>query len=196
MRTRIAASAVLAIAILSGTVGCGLMAPQATTIQYDASDGVSGDVGDVAIRNALLISDDGNTANLVVTIVNTGDSAHNLNVQYEAGTEKVTQSLTVDANSTVTLGTPDAPSITLHDIDTQPGALFPVYMQYGNETGVELLVPVLDGSIGQYSTLVPTPTPTLELQATPTATPHPNPDALAGYTWTPGGPGPAQASKR
>lgn len=175
MRTRIAASAVLAIAILSGTVGCGLMAPQATTIRYDAGDGVGGNVGDVAIRNAILVSDDGSTANLVVTFVNTGDSAHNLNVQYEAGTEKVTLSLTVDANSSVSLGTPDAPSIILEGIDTQPGALFPVYMQYGNETGVELLVPVLDGSIGTYSTLVPTPTPTVDFQATPTATPTPTP---------------------
>lgn len=175
MRTRIAASAVLAIAILSGTVGCGLMAPQATTIQYDAGDGVGGKVGEVAIRNAILVTEDGSSANLVVTFVNTGDSAHNLSVQYEAGAEKVTQSLTVDANSSVTLGTPDAPAIILDDIDTQPGALFPVYMQYGNETGVELLVPVLDGSIGTYSTLIPTPTPTAVPQATPAATPTPTP---------------------
>ena len=175
MRTRIAASAVLAIAILSGTVGCGLLAPQATTIQYDAGDGVSGNVGDVAIRNAILVSDDGSTANLVVTIVNKGDSAHNLNVQYEAGSEKVTQSLTVAANSSVSLGTPDEPAMTLEGIDTQAGELFPVYMQYGNETGVELLVPVLDGSIGTYSTLIPTATPTPTATATPTATPAATP---------------------
>lgn len=177
MRTRIAASAVLAIAILSGTVGCGLMAPQATTIQYDAGDGVGGEVGEVAIRNAILITEDGKSANLVVTIVNNGDSAHNLNVQYEAGTEKVTTSLTVDANSSVTVGTPDAPAIILDGVDAEPGTLFPVYMQYGNETGVELLVPVLDGSMGAYSTLAPTatPTPTATPAATPAATPTPTP---------------------
>lgn len=173
MRTRIAASAVLAIAILSGTVGCGLLAPQATTIQYDASDGVSAQVGDVAIRNAILLSEDGELANLLVTLVNTGDSAHNVHVQYEAGGEKVTHSLIVEPNSTVTLGTPGAPAITLEGIDTEPGALFPIYVQYGNEPGAELLVPVLEGGTGPYSTLSPTgaPAPTRSAEPTPAATP-------------------------
>lgn len=160
MRARIAASVVLAAGILLGTTACNLLAPQATTNRYEASDGVGGDVGDIAIRNAMLISNDGSSANLVVTVVNQGDSAHSLNVQYVTGGDKVTQRLTVRANSTVTVGTPDAPAVTLENIDTQPGSLFPVFIQYGNETGVELLVPVLDGTLDQYSTLAPSETPT------------------------------------
>ncbi|TFC39718.1 MULTISPECIES: hypothetical protein [Cryobacterium] len=158
MKARIIVSVVVATGILLGTSGCNLLAPQSTTAKYDASDGVSGNVGDLAIRNAMLLSDDGNIANLVVTVVNSGDSAHNLNVQYDDGTEKFTQEVNVDANSSVTFGTPDAPTVTVA-ADVAPGSLFPVFFQYGNETGVEVLVPVLDGSLEEYSTLLPTSAP-------------------------------------
>ncbi|TFB60163.1 hypothetical protein E3T34_03975 [Cryobacterium sp. TMT1-62] len=158
MKARIIVSVVVATGILLGTSGCNLLAPQSTTAKYDASDGVSGNVGDLAIRNAMLLSDDGNIANLVVTVVNSGDSAHSLNVQYDDGTEKFTQEVNVDANSSVTFGTPDAPTVTVA-ADVAPGSLFPVFFQYGNETGVEVLVPVLDGSLEEYSTLLPTSAP-------------------------------------
>ncbi|TFC87739.1 hypothetical protein E3T28_04350 [Cryobacterium sinapicolor] len=158
MKARIIVSVVVAAGILLGTSGCNLWAPQSTTTMYDASDGVSGNVGDLAIRNAMLLSNDGAVANLVVTVVNKGDSAHSLSVQYDDGTEKVTQDVNVDANSSVTIGTTDAPSVTV-SADVAPGSLFPVFFQYGNETGVEVLVPVLDGSLEEYSTLLPTPAP-------------------------------------
>lgn len=185
MRTRIVASAVVAIAILSGTAGCTLLAPQATTIHYDASDGVSGNVGDVAVRNAILLSEDGNLANLLVTFVNQSGSTQNISVQYGAATGKVTASVVVPANSTVSVGTPNAPSVILEGIDTQPGALFPVFVQYGDETGLELLVPVLDGAIGPYSTLLPTATPTPTPTATPTPSATPTPEATPTPTPTP-----------
>ena len=179
MRARIVASAILATAILSGTVGCGLMAPQATTIKYDASDGVSADVGEVSVRNAILISDGEDSANLVVTLVNLGDSSHIVGVQYVTGGDKVTEELIVEANSTLILGGKEESPLTLRDIDAQPGSLFPIFVQYGNETGAKLMVPVLDDSAGPYSTLAPTPEATVESQApvtptpTPTATPAP-----------------------
>jgi hypothetical protein len=151
-------SVVVAAGILLGTSGCNLFAPQSTTAKYDASDGVSGDVGDLAIRNAILLSEEGEVANLVVTVVNSGDSAQSLNVQYDDGSEKVNQKVNVDANSSVTLGTEDAPTVTV-TADLELGGLFPVFFQYGGETGVEVLVPVLDGTLGEYSTLLPTPAP-------------------------------------
>ena len=158
MRARTIVSVVVAAGILLGTSGCNLLAPQSTTAKYDASDGVSGDVGDLAIRNAILVSEEGDVANLVVTVVNSGDSARSLNVQYDDGSDKVNQKVNVDANSSVTLGTEDAPTVTV-TADLELGALFPVFFQYGGETGVEMLVPVLDGTLGEYSTLLPTPAP-------------------------------------
>jgi len=154
------------------------MAPQATTIRYDASDGVSGDVGDIAVRNAILVSDGADSANLIVTLVNQGDSAHIVGVQYESDGEKVTEELTVEANSTLALGSEDEPALALRGIDAQPGSLFPVFVQYGNETGARLLVPVLDDTLEPYSTLVPTAEPTATPQA-PTETLEPTPTPTA-----------------
>jgi hypothetical protein len=176
VRARIAATVVLAAGILVGTSGCNLFAPQATLLHYDPSDGVSGSVGDIDVRNALLISDDGTSANFIVTLINQGDSSRQINVQYESDSGKVTDQVTVEERSTVTLGAQDSPSVTLRDVDAQPGSLFPVFVQYGDETGAELLVPVLEGTLSEYSTLTPTPLPTLVPSAVPqTGTPTPAP---------------------
>jgi len=157
---RTIAAVVLAAGILIGTSGCGFLAPQATLIQYDPSDGVSGEVGDIALRNAMLLSTDGSTANLLVTAINGGDTAQSLTVQYEANGEKVTELVTLRPNTSVTIGGKDEPSVTLESMDSTVGALFPVYFQYGEETGVQLLLPVLDGTTGaEYLDLLPTPTP-------------------------------------
>ena len=169
MRARIAASGVLAAGILLGTSACGFFAPQATSIKYNASDGVSGDVGEIHIRNGLLVSDDGELANLVVSVVNTTDSEQSLLVQYKSSTGTVSQNVPVEANSTVTFGTEGEESVILENMDSQPGSLFPVFFQYGEETGVELLLPVLTGNQGEYSTLLPT-LPPIETP-TPSATP-------------------------
>ena len=160
MRARIAASVVLAAGILLGTSACGFFAPQATSIEYNASDGVSGDVGEIHIRNGLLISTDGERANLIVSVVNTTDSEQNLLVQYESSTGTVSQEVPVEANTTVTFGTEGEESVILENMNSQPGSLFPVFFQYGEETGVELLLPVLTGAQGEYSTLLPTLEPT------------------------------------
>lgn len=155
MRARIAASVLLSAGILLGTSGCNLYAPQATTIQYDASDGVSGNVGDVGVRNVIVLSEDGETANVLVSLVNQGDAPVSLNVQYEAASGKVTQTITVNGNSVVSLGAEDAPALVLENVDVAPGTLFPIFFQYGEETGVEVLAPVLDGTLITYSTLLP-----------------------------------------
>ena len=179
MRARIAASVVLAAGILLGTSACGFYAPQATLIQYDASDGVSGDVGQLHIRNALLLSTDGELANLIVSVVNPTDTLQSLLVQYESSTGTVSQDVPVEANTTVTLGTDGAASVVLENMDSQPGSLFPVFFQYGEETGTELLVPVLSGSQEEYSTLLPTLAPTVTPSENPSESPTETPTPSA-----------------
>jgi len=149
-----------------GTSACNLIAPQATLIRYDASDGVSGTVGTIAIRNALLISQGEGAANLVANLVNEGSDPVTMTIQYTSNGSKVNETVDVKAHETLAVGT-DGPTVTFRDVDAQPGSLFPVYFQYGDETGVELLTPVLTGAMAEYSTLTPTPLP-----PTPTPTPE------------------------
>ena len=126
---------------------------QATTEHYDPSDGVSANVGDLDLRNILVVSDDGEDGNLVLTVVNTGDEDAELGVQVgEGGGEPLI--IEVEAGATVSLGGDEEPLL-LEGIDTQPGALLPIFFQYGTAEGIEKLVPVLDGRLPEYADLAP-----------------------------------------
>jgi hypothetical protein len=172
VRARTMATVVVAAGILLGTSGCNLYAPQATTNQYDASDGVSGDVGDLAVRNAILFTDDGENANLLVHIVNSSADDIDLVVQYEGDDERVTTEVTVAGNSTTEVGVDGGETVLVESPNATAGSLLPVFFQYGDLTGTELLVPVLDGSLEAYSDLVPTGTPTPARTSEPVETPE------------------------
>ncbi len=126
---------------------------QATTEQYEASDGVSLNVGDLDVRNALVVSDDGVDGNLVMTIVNRGDDDATLGVQIGSGGD-VTE-IEVEAGQTLALGTDDEEPVLLEGIDTEPGGLVPLYFQYGDFEGAEKQVPVLDSRLPEYADLAP-----------------------------------------
>ncbi|RDV46112.1 hypothetical protein DOE76_02865 [Leifsonia sp. ku-ls] len=160
MKARVATTVALALAVAFGTAGCGLVAPQATTKHYDASDGVSGSVGSVDVRNAIIVTDakDGTVGNLVVTLVNTGSTSQR--VAITAGDKGSSAAeVTVKPGQVKQLGEdPEnggASNVLIPEFTAKPGSLFPVYFQYGDQTGVNLSVPVLDGGLPEYASLVP-----------------------------------------
>ena len=153
MIARGAASAILIGGLLLGTTGCSLFSEKATLIQYEPSDGTAANLGSIELRNVLAISDDGETVNLVMTAVNSSDKGIFVNFQYNDGAGE--EQLFVAANSSTSVGQPDEDSVILTEADVTVGGLMPVYAQYGSTPGKELMVPVLDGSLGEYSTLVP-----------------------------------------
>ena len=154
---RAAASVILAGALLLGTAGCSFMSTKATLIQYDPSDGISLQVGEVRALNAMaVLGEDGQTANLAVTLVNSGDRAHNVVLQYEAGNAKSTVNAYVPAGEAVSFGGADDKQLLLEGLDgVIAGSVIPVYVQYGQEEGALGLVPVLDGSWAEYAPLAP-----------------------------------------
>ncbi|WP_382303874.1 hypothetical protein [Herbiconiux sp. UC225_62] len=173
MRARFAASVLVVALVTFGTAGCAFITPQATKNIVETSDGVNGTVGDVHVRNATLISEDGSLASMLVSFVNVGDKSQKLTVQYEDGEtgERVSEQVTVPGEGVITsFGGDDGEQILLNNV-SKPGSLFPVYFQYGDVEGKQLLVPVLNTSLPEYSGLAPTPTPTPTV--TPTQTPPP-----------------------
>ena len=66
MKSRLVASAVISAALILGTTGCTLLATGGTTIAYQPADGVAGSVGDVEIRNAIGLSDNGEDVSLLM----------------------------------------------------------------------------------------------------------------------------------
>jgi hypothetical protein len=154
VKARLIASVVLAASVVLGTSACNLVAPQATTNIYDPSDGVSGRTGDLKIRNAMIIVDETGTDGNLVAAVTNGDDAQSLSIQFGEG-EDGTVTASIPARSTVSFGTLEEDPILLEGIDADPGSLVEVFFQYGNETGVNILVPVLNGELEEYSDLVP-----------------------------------------
>ncbi|MEH6780919.1 MAG: hypothetical protein V7618_05070 [Rhodoglobus sp.] len=155
---RAAASALIAGALLVGTAGCSFITPTATLNHYDPSDGIGAEVGDVKVRNVLAISNDDQSAvSLMVTVINTSSSSGSLRMQYEsADGERIDISKPVSSNEVKHYGTTvDGDMIVIDDADIRAGQLFPIYFQFGNQSGEELLVPVISGDDPIYSDLAP-----------------------------------------
>ncbi len=180
LKVRAAVSALLAAVLAAGIAGCSfvngdILLPR----QYDPSDGVGAEVGELDVRNALLVTEEGDRASLIVSVANTTAESQPLTVQYEtASGGRTSIDLTVPSQSTVTYGYGDSDQIVLDEIDVTPGALFPVYFQSGSAEGAQVPVPVLDTSLAEYSTLAPSPSPTPSPTASPVPAPTPSPGTI------------------
>ncbi|GGI48034.1 DNA modification methylase [Agromyces flavus] len=126
---------------------------QATTEKYDASDGVSADLGTIELRNMLVVSDDGEQGNLVVAVVNTGED--DATVEFEVVDSGERFEVDVDAGDVVSLGAGDEDPITIEDLGAEVGGLVAIYAQHSGEEGQEIQVPVLDGRLPEYEDLAP-----------------------------------------
>lgn len=156
MKSRVAASIALAAALLVGTTGCTFGANIATKEDYDPSDGVGTEVGELAIRNALLIGETGDELNLVMTVASSADVDRRLIVQWEADGERVSEAVVVAAGERTRVGGPDDEiQIVLEGTGATIGGLLPVFFVYTGAEGSEVLVPVLDGALPEYELYIP-----------------------------------------
>ena len=156
MRARLAASVVLASLVIVVTSACTYLTPQATTAPYDPSDGVGASIGAVEVLNAIVLTDDGETGSLLINFANRGSTSTTVNVQYEdASGDKVDHSVHVNGNGVKSIGGEGNATIVMTGVDAPPGSLFPIFVQAGDQTGTQLQVPVLDGSMPQYAGLLP-----------------------------------------
>ncbi|WP_431277944.1 hypothetical protein [Leifsonia poae] len=147
-------SLLLGAAVLTGLTGCDLFAPQETENIKDVADGANGAVGDVTVGNAVLVTSNGKTGNLVVTFVNSGNDTRTIEVSKGDGATQH-HSVSVPPGDPVVVGVPENQVIIFTGLDSQPGSLFPVYFTADGETGDLLDVPVLDGALPQYADLTP-----------------------------------------
>lgn len=113
LRPLLAASLIIGVSL--GAAGCNMITPQATTHAYDSGQGSAGEIGDVLIRNAMLIAGEDGDANLVVSLVNGTDEP--LRVRISAGDDE--QIVTAEPGVTV-LGEDD--QLIFTGIDETPGA--------------------------------------------------------------------------
>lgn len=158
MQARIGATALLALVTVA-LAGCAGNPPQ-TQQQYEPSDGISVSVGDLRVVNMIVLTDDGENGNLIGTAVNSSDEDIDVIFQWEGDGGRTDVSVEVPADSTLDLGYGEEGQLLLEGIDAEAGDLIQIYVQYGDEQGQEAQVPVLDGSLPEYSDYLPTPSPT------------------------------------
>jgi len=152
------ASAILATALVIGTTGCTFISQQATLIQYSPSDGIDANLGDVKLRNVIaLMSDDGLSASLLITIINDGDVTAVVRIQtVSTSGEQVNFLRPVPRNSVVSFGnTVDEEQLIVPMPDAIAGGLLPVYVQHGSVPGTQMLVPALAALDEHYLDLKP-----------------------------------------
>jgi hypothetical protein len=154
VKSRLVASAALSALVLLGATGCTFISPQATTIEYSASDGVnvSDADGPIDVRNVFVVAtEDGTVGNLVGAIVNSSQERATLTISL-SGIDPFT--ITLPAGDSISLGADEEP-LRIVGLDTMPGATVEIHFQSGDSTGVTAAVPVLDGTLSYYSDLVP-----------------------------------------
>ncbi len=153
MRIRAIATVAVASALLLGTAGCGVFVETATLKHYSPSDGVGVTVGDIHLRNVLVITNENGDAALVGSVVNDGTSLELVTVEVRGTTALSTQ---VGAYPGLTkIGIADDNPIVFYGAGVTAGEYVDVYFQYGANDGVLASVPVLDGTEAMYAPYVP-----------------------------------------
>jgi hypothetical protein len=123
---------------------------------YDPSDGVGTEIGELALRNIMLITNDAGEGNLVMTVVNSGGNDVSLNVQYTDGGSQTNKTIDVpSAPALLRVGDDPGAAVLFSGSDVIPGGLAPIYFQYAENPGELVMVPVLDGTLPEYELLVP-----------------------------------------
>ena len=157
MKARFGAAVVVAALLGAGLSGCAFVTPQATVLEVETSNGVSGNVGSIDIRNATLITDnDGETASLLVSVYNSDISTKKLVLQFESASgEKVELESFATGGALTSFGAKGEDVLLFEGIDAPAGSLFPIFFQSGSDEGVELRVPVLTSEWEEYKGLAP-----------------------------------------
>ena len=156
MNTRMAATIALSAAIMVGASGYTFSANIATQKDYDPSDGVGTTIDDVSIRNVLLITDDGENLNLVMTVANNAVDDVDLQVSWDLEGASGDETVSLDGSGLTAVGGPDdEQSIVISGTDVTVGSLVPLFFTYGDAEGSQIEVPVLDGTLAEYELLVP-----------------------------------------
>jgi len=159
---RIAAVAVAAVALAA----CSAINPITTQMDYQASDGVSVKVGDTKGINLLVVTTAKDAPSVLTgALHNSGaeDAVITLSIDGE-----IAVNVTVPAGATVKLGTAEGQELVQGKSPAAPGGLAAVWFATEADGAEQHNVPVVDGTLAEYQTVVdsipalPEPTPTEE----------------------------------
>jgi len=173
-------AAAFALALSTGVAGCAAgHSPESNLVDPDNAEA---SVGGILARALVMVkADDADAAALAGTFVNRGSTADVLEtIQVEAGEGSaggqagalsVAPALELPASSAVTVGSGDAPALTVPGAkELKVGTFVRLTLNFRQAGALELEVP-LENAEGYYASVTPTPTPSPV--STPTGSPQP-----------------------
>lgn len=162
-RRRLLSAAALSVGLAATVAGCSVFSPMTTAMDYPPSDGHQLDLDTVGVRNIMIVAKEkGAPGQLFGSVVNNGLNEATVTFTNASG---ALAPVKVPAKSVVNLAPLD-----LSVANTpQPGTLMPFRVSVGQSAG-DLTVPIQDGSLPEYATLVPTGAPSSAPASSPAAT--------------------------
>lgn len=143
-------SLLVATTLLSG---CSLSREIASLDMYAPSDGTMVDVETLKARNVMFIKGSGNKVMLIGSFVNSGMEPVMASIQTkDASGEDIRVAFEVKPNGKFDLGYNGTEGVVM-TLDEKPGSLHSIYVSNGSDP-VEMLVPVMDGSLAEYRPFV------------------------------------------
>ena len=145
--------AVLALAatVLLGTSACSITGNVPTLQMYTPSDGVDGDTSSVAFRNFIVLSN-GTVSELIGSAINTTQKDVSFSLSYQGAAGSQTASYSLKAGQKLDFGYNGQSAIAVANAG-KAGEVTVVGAAEGSDS-IKLNVPILDGTLPQYTDLV------------------------------------------
>ena len=148
------------LAVAGVTAGCQVNNPLTTNIQYAPADGVQADIGNLAIRDLVLVGD--GSGPLVVSGNATNRGADAMTVQMAAQPNATAEPTTPQGGSELQLGPREqvdlaTKGLQLTGVTSKAGTLVPVSITSSTGGTTIVTVPVVP-AVDYYATVTPAPT--------------------------------------
>ncbi|MCL3861488.1 hypothetical protein [Actinotalea sp. K2] len=153
-RARRTSAVLVALVAGLGLAGCSVTNPMTTSWSYAASDGVRVELSDMVVVENLFVltAAEGEPGTVLGAVVNRGGQDVEVSIGLPDGTSS--QAFTVPAGLSQRLG-PDDEAIDIDAVPAAPGALVELAVISDRSGSTTLRVPVLDGTLPEYTDLVP-----------------------------------------
>ena len=147
-RGRRIVAAVSALALPVVLSGCAVFSPMATENMYNPGDGTNVSLGDVEIRDILLLgSEQDGPARIIAYVVNNGTEPVTVDFTGAGGSASVE----VEPQSAKQISAPGEEGVSLDALGVAPGAMVPLQVQAGDSAPAEVSVPSVSAENPMYA---------------------------------------------
>lgn len=146
----------VSVALAVSLTGCSFSRDVASLDMYTPSDGTQTDITDIKARNFMFFVLDSERTALIGSLVNSGSTDESVNIQIIGDTGREDSRFDVAAGAKVDIGYNGNEAKYVSIGDPVAGSMFPIYIQVGDKTPIQMDVPIMDASLPEYQSLIDT----------------------------------------